>query len=146
MIHPSPTTLPASTPVLETVACPHRQVASDGRIICRKVTAGDNEVSLLGCQDCPARLIGCEHLRFSLAQHRHPPIVVRYATGRTEVWREEDGRLTLARAACALRMALVETADCLACPVRQTAAASSKPPACSSARVVSFPRPALAAG
>ena len=51
---------------LTSKVCAHRSVDRNGRIICKKIVEGDNEVSPNTCRDCPAKEIGCSKLRFSL--------------------------------------------------------------------------------
>ena len=99
--------------------CPHRSVAGDGRIICAKIVAGDNEVSPNICRDCPARQINCDKLRFSLEKSSPSPIVVRYGNGHSEVWDDEPARITFLRAACAAKIAPIsEPRQCAACALR----------------------------
>ena len=81
-------------------ACPHRSVAKDGRIICKMILSGDNEVSPNLCRECPAKAIACDHLRFSLQKIASRPIMVRYATGRVEVLDDQPPRIAFLRAAC----------------------------------------------
>ena len=81
--------------------CQYRSVARDGRIICKKIVEGENEVSPNLCRDCPARQIGCEKLHFSLEKLSPSPVVVRYGNGHSEVWDDEPARIRFVRAACA---------------------------------------------
>ena len=85
--------------------CQYRSVGRDGRITCKKIVEGDNEVSPNICRDCPARQVSCDKLRFSLQKSSPSPIVVRYGNGHSEVWNNEPARITFLRAACALRSA-----------------------------------------
>jgi len=108
---PQSSTLPAP--------CPHRHVTADGRIACQKVPQGDAEVSPALCAACPAALVSCQHLRFTLRKHAPVPIVVRYAGGRTEVWDDVPPAMRFARAACALRREPINCpADCAGCGLR----------------------------
>jgi hypothetical protein len=101
--------------------CEHRSVAADGRIICAKITLGDNEVSPNLCRDCPAKAIACQNLRFSLQKSSPSAIVVRYANGRTEVWNDEPPSVSFHRAACAAKVAPVTSPkECAACSLRLT--------------------------
>ena len=106
-------------PLIPESHCEHRQVTTDGRVVCRKVGRGDTEVSVALCTACPAALIQCSHLRFTLRKHAPPPIVVRYAGGRTEVWDDMPPSMHFERAACALcRDAIHTPADCAGCTLR----------------------------
>ena len=101
----------------KTHAC--RSVARDGRIICDKITEGDNEVSPNLCRDCPAGQIKCDKLRFSLQKFSPSPIVVRYGNGHSEVWNDESPRITFLRAACAAKIAPIsDPRQCAACALR----------------------------
>jgi hypothetical protein len=101
--------------------CKHRSVAADGRIVCAKITLGDNEVSPNLCRDCPAKTIACHHLRFSLQKSSPSAIVVRYANGRTEVWNDEPPSVSFLHAACAARVApITSPRECAACSLRLT--------------------------
>jgi hypothetical protein len=104
---------------LTSKVCQYRSVARDGRIICSKITEGDNEVSPNLCRDCPARQINCDKLRFSLQKSSPSPIVVRYGNGHSEVWNNEPARITFLRAACAARIAPIsDPRQCAACALR----------------------------
>ena len=110
-------------PLIPENHCEHRQVTADGRVICRKVGRGDAEVSVALCAACPAALIQCPHLRFTLRKHAPMPIVVRYAGGRTEVWDDMPPSMRFERAACALcRDAINTPADCAGCTLRAAVA------------------------
>jgi hypothetical protein len=99
--------------------CEHRSVAADGRIVCAKITLGDNEVSPNLCRNCPAKTIACRHLRFSLQKSSSSAIVVRYASGRTEVWNDEPPSVSFLRAACSVRVApITNPRECVACSLR----------------------------
>lgn len=102
--------------------CEHRSVAADGRIVCAKITLGDNEVSPNLCRDCPVKIIACQHLCFSLEKSSPSAIVVRYAGGRTEVWNDEPPSISFLHAACAAKVAPVSSPkECAACSLRLTA-------------------------
>ena len=79
--------------------CPHRNVSDDGRIICKMIGVGDNEVIPLLCRDCPMQAISCDHLRCSLQKIAPTPITVRYVTGRVEILDNEPAQVTFLRAA-----------------------------------------------
>ena len=99
--------------------CAHRSVTRDGRITCRKIVEGDNEVSPNICRDCPARQSGCDKLRFSLRKSSPSPIVVRYGNGHSEVWNNEPHRITFLRAACIAKIAPIsDPRQCAACALR----------------------------
>ena len=133
--------------------CEHRSVAADGRIVCAKISLGDNEVSPNLCRDCPAKIITCHHLRFSLQKSSSSAIVVRYAGGRTEVWNDEPPSVSFHRAACAAKVApIASPKECAACSLRLTTlpqpqvrekAAGRKP---RDGKVVPFPQPVAATG
>ncbi|MFB0537553.1 MAG: hypothetical protein ACETWR_21520 [Anaerolineae bacterium] len=133
--------------------CEHRSVAADGRIVCAKITLGDNEVSPNLCRDCPAKTIACHHLCFSLQKSSPSAIVVRYANGRTEVWNDEPPSVSFLRAACATKVApITSPKECAACSLRLTTlpqpqvrekAARPKP---RDGKVVPFPQPVVATG
>jgi hypothetical protein len=128
-------------------------VAADGRIVCAKVTLGDNEVSPNLCRNCPAKTIACHHLCFSLQKSSPSAIVVRYAGGRTEVWNDEPPSVSFLRAACAAKVAPIASAkECAACSLRlntvpqpqvREKAARRKP---RGGKVVPFPQPVAATG
>lgn len=99
--------------------CQHRSVDRDGRIICKKIVEGDNEVSPNICRDCPARQITCDKLRFSLQKFSPSPIVVRYGNGHCEVWGDEPARISFLKAACVARIApITDPQQCAACALR----------------------------
>ena len=133
--------------------CEHRSVAADGRIICAKITLGNNEVSPNFCRDCPAKTIACHHLRFSLQKSSPSAIVVRYVSGRTEVWNDEPPSISFLRAACATRVApITHPRECVACGLRlatypqpqvREKAARREP---GEGKVVPLPQPVAAAG
>jgi hypothetical protein len=147
---------------LHSPTCPHRAVADDGRIYCRMIAAGDNEVAPHLCHECPARSAGCAHLRFSLQKIAAAPITVRYATGRSEILEGQPARVSFLHAACAARVAPVNSArECAACrlhsartvslPAAVAASAGAHPlpaPSPTPARegkVIAFPRRVAAA-
>ena len=102
--------------------CQYRSVGRDGRIICKKIVEGDNEVSPNPCRDCPARQISCDKLRFSLQKSSPSPIVVRYGNGHSEVWNNEPARITFLRAACVAKVAPIsDLRQCAACALRSVA-------------------------
>jgi hypothetical protein len=131
--------------------CEHRSVAADGRIVCAKITLGDNEVSPNLCRNCPVKTIVCRHLRFSLQKLSPSAIVVRYASGRTEVWNDEPPSVSFLHAACAAKVAPISSPkECVACSLRPTTlpqvrekAARRKP---AGGKVVPFPQPVAATG
>jgi hypothetical protein len=133
--------------------CEHRSVAADGRIVCAKITLGENEVSPNLCRNCPAKTIACRQLRFSLQKSSPSAIVVRYAGGRTEVWNDEPPSISFVHAACAAKVVPISSPkECAACSLRlailpqpraREKAAQRKP---RGGKVVSFPRPAAATG
>lgn len=125
--------------------CPHRSVAKDGRIICKMILSGDNEVSPNLCHDCPARAIACDQLRFSLQKMSSHPIIVRYATGRVEVLDDQPSRIAFLRAACQEKVMPVNTPlECTRCElhwerVAQPIARTTSVPA-GKGKVIPFPR------
>lgn len=119
-IHPFPATRVTSRQSAEVVraqdACDQRKVLADGRVVCGKVGRGNAEVSPALCAACPASLVGCKHLRYTLHKHEPVPIVVRYAGGRTEVWDDVPPSMQFSQAACALRREPIQSpADCAGC-------------------------------
>ena len=137
------------------VSCEHRTVSKEGRIVCAKITQGDNAVSPEVCRTCPARSVNCAHLRFSLSRAAHVPLIVRF-NGRTEIWSDDAPELRFCHAACAERvLPILQPRSCAACPLRspcQSVAAVALPSRAprSTGRVVAFqgrePEPVLAAG
>jgi hypothetical protein len=126
--------------------CDYRSVDKDGRIICSKIADGDREVSPNLCRECPAKQVGCDHLRFTLSKSAPTPIVVRYATGRVEVWNNDPPGLRFQRAACAAEVAPVHSAaQCLSCAMRSCRVAVGVEPAARAGKVIPFPRPVAAA-
>jgi hypothetical protein len=131
--------------------CEHRNVAKDGRIVCRKIVEGDGEVSPNVCRACPFKAVNCGHLCFSLCQTSPSPLIVRF-NGRTEVWDDGPPELRFERAACEARvMPIHDPRSCAGCSLRQPLHAPVEPvvtrrPAAGVGKVVSFPsREALAA-
>jgi hypothetical protein len=99
--------------------CEYRAVDGDGRVTCKKIVEGDNEVSPNLCRNCPARQINCDKLRFSLQKICPSPIVVRYGNGHSEVWNDEPPRISFLRAACAARIAPIsDPRQCAVCALR----------------------------
>ena len=104
---------------LTSKVCTHRGVDGDGRIVCKKITEGDNEVSPNICRDCPAKQVSCDKLRFSLEKSSPSPIVVRYGNGHSEVWNDEPPRISFHRAACAAKIVPInDPRQCAACALR----------------------------
>jgi len=100
--------------------CAQRKVLADGRVVCGKVGRGNVEVSPALCATCPARMVNCKHLRYTLRKDEPVPIVVRYAGGRTEVWDDLPPSIKFSRAACVLRREPIQSpADCAGCVLRQ---------------------------
>jgi hypothetical protein len=125
-------------------ACEHRTVAKDGRVVCRKIVEGDNEVSPNVCRTCPFRAINCAHLRFSLRQTSASPLVVRF-NGREEVWDDGPPELALERAACAEKVTPLDSPrSCIGCALRKPLRAPTDPsarqacPAACAGKVVPF--------
>lgn len=105
--------------------CEHRTVSRDGRIVCAKITQGDNTVSPELCRACPARTVNCSHLRFSLSRSAHVPLLVRF-NGRTEVWTDDTPELGFCHAACAERVApVLQPRACASCPLRSPCQAAA---------------------
>jgi hypothetical protein len=105
--------------------CEHRTVSKDGRIICRKIAEGDNEISPSLCLACPVAAINCAHLRFSLRQSCPSRLVVRF-NGHTEIWGDEPPAVHLSQAACAERIIPIESPlRCASCALRQPVQAPS---------------------
>jgi len=102
-------------------SCPQRGVADDGRVVCTKISRGDNEVSPALCAACPAAQINCQHLRFTLEKSLASSIIVHYGNGKTEVWDDRPPALRFNRAACLARVVpIVSGKDCAAgCALHQ---------------------------
>ncbi len=100
--------------------CPHRHVDDGGRILCGLIKAGDREVSVNLCRDCPVPQINCQHLRATMQKRVATPITVRFATGRVEIWDQEPPSVDFKHAACAEKtMPINSPRDCVGCPLRQ---------------------------
>jgi hypothetical protein len=113
------TTLRGQEPVALPIPCEHRTVDKDGRIVCKKIVQGDNEVSPNVCRSCPFKSVNCAHLRFSLSQSSPSPLIVRF-NGRTEVWDDDPPQLRFERAACSARvMPIDHPRSCAGCTLRQ---------------------------
>ena len=125
-------------------SCEHRTAAKDGRIICSKVTEGDNEVSPNLCRECPFRAVNCSHLRFSLRQTSPSPLIVRF-NGRTEIWDDGPNELSFEHAACAAKVIpIYGPRSCAGCTLRQPVQAPAQKQAqarkpAAIGRVVAFP-------
>jgi hypothetical protein len=130
--------------------CPHRSVAEDGRVICTKIIQGDNEVSPNLCRDCPAKMVSCDHLRFSLQKSSPSPIVVRYNGGHTEVWDNDPPSISFCRAACAIKvMPINSPKECAGCALRlaaQPQPVRRKRKVSGRGKVVPFPQHVAAVG
>jgi hypothetical protein len=115
--------------------CEHRSVAADGRIVCRKIAWGENNVSPSLCRACPSQAVNCIHLRFSLRHSPPSSLLVRFS-GRTEIWTDDRPALEFQQAACALQvMPLHSPRSCASCPMRQPIGTTEAVP-------VAHPRPA----
>jgi hypothetical protein len=125
-------------------SCEHRTAAKDGRIICSKVSEGDNEVSPNLCSDCPFKAVNCSHLRFSLRQTSPSPLIVRY-NGRTEIWDDGPNELSFEHAACAAKVIpIYGPRSCAGCSLRKPVQAPSQKQAqarkpAAIGKVVAFP-------
>ena len=99
--------------------CRYRTAAEDGRIICQKITQGNNEVAPNICRTCPAMAIHCDHLRFTLQKIIPSTILVRYGNGRTELWDDDPPRIEFVRGACAAKvMPIDDPRQCAGCALR----------------------------
>jgi len=130
--------------------CEFRAVDKDGRVVCQKIGQGDCEVSPNLCRECPGKQANCEHIRFTLAKTAPAPIIVRYATGRVEVWNNDPPALRFQRAACAVKAAPIQSpSQCLACTMRTCRALVEVQPVVQPiahpGKVVQFPRPVAVA-
>ncbi len=124
MIHQFPSIQHATEPAALLCGCEHRAVSKDGRIVCAKITQGDNTISPDVCRGCPAHSINCSHLRFSLNHSQHVPLVVRF-NGHTEVWSDDAPELRFQHAACEARVTpILHAKACANCPLRMAAHAS----------------------
>jgi len=102
-------------------SCPQRGVADDGRVVCAKISRGDNEVSPAFCAACPAAQINCQHLRFTLEKSLASSIIVHYGNGKSEVWDARPPAVRFNRAACLARVVpIVSNKECAAgCALHQ---------------------------
>ncbi len=99
--------------------CDYRTTSQDGRIVCLKIVAGNDEVSPNLCRSCPFKATNCAHLRFTLRQISPSPLVVRY-NGRTEIWDNDPPEIRFEHAACAARVLPIEhPRACVGCALRQ---------------------------
>jgi hypothetical protein len=151
MIRELPRAQRLRSPVQGLSPCEHRTVSKDGRITCRKIVEGENEVSPNVCRTCPHRAVNCSHLRFSLRQTSGSPLIVRF-NGRTEIWDDDPPELRFEQAACAARVIPIESARaCAACPLRQPLSSPAEAPprqrraAMPAGKVVPFPGREVAA-
>jgi hypothetical protein len=100
--------------------CPYRLVDDEGHILCDKIKSGDRQVTPDVCRICPVAAISCVHLRAALEHQARPPLTVRYANGKTEVWDDRAPTIALQRAACSVKVTPVHSPrDCAGCPIRQ---------------------------
>jgi len=127
--------------------CEHRSVAADGRIVCRKIAWGENNVSPSLCRSCPSQAVNCAHLRFSLRHSSPSSLLVRFS-GRTEVWTDDRPALEFQQAACALQvMPLHSPRSCASCSLRQPVGAAVTPArAAGETEPAARPRPANGGG
>ena len=99
--------------------CEYRGVSEEGKVTCRKIARGDQEVSLALCEACPAAACNCGHLRFSLEKENDSTVVIRYGNGRTEVLEGSPAGVRFSKSACAALLRPVDTQrDCTTCPLR----------------------------
>lgn len=100
--------------------CPYRHVGDEGHILCDKIKSGDREVTPNVCRACPISQINCGHLRAKLAHQAHPPVIVRWGNGRTEVWEDNAPTISFDQAACAEKVIPIHSSkDCANCALRQ---------------------------
>jgi len=127
--------------------CEHRSVAPDGRIVCRKIAWGENDVSPSLCRACPSQTVNCAHLRFSLRHSPPSSLLVRFS-GRTEVWTDDRPALEFQQAACALQvMPLHSPRSCASWAMRQPIRAAEAPArTAAETEPAARPRPANAGG
>ena len=130
--------------------CPYRSVAQDGRITCKAIASGDNEVSPNLCRECPIKAIACDHLRFSLQKVASRPITARYATGRVEVLDDQPPRIAFLRAACAEKVVPINSPiECARCalhsPHTTIPVTTPSTVAVGEGKVIPFPRRVAAA-
>jgi len=133
--------------------CQHRGVSEEGKVSCRKIARGDNEVSLSLCAACPAASCNCGHLRFSLEKEGESSVVIRYGNGKTDLLEGGPSGVRFTKSACAAQMRSVDTrSDCAGCPLRSDGFVHSViPPARieampARAKVIPFPRSASGRG
>jgi hypothetical protein len=99
--------------------CQNRGVSEDGKISCRKITRGDQEVTAAICESCPAAAANCGHLRFSLEKQGESTIILRYGNGRSEILEARPAGVRFTKAACAAQLRSIEPRqDCAGCPMR----------------------------
>ena len=100
--------------------CPYRHVGDEGHILCDKIKTGDREVTPDICRACPISHIDCAHLRATLNHETHPPLIVRYGNGRTEVWEQKTPAIAFKHAACAAKVIPIHSEqDCVGCALHQ---------------------------
>ena len=100
-------------------SCEHRTVSKQGKIVCKKIMQGENEVSPDVCRTCPSKSVNCGHLRFSLEQTTPSPLIVRF-NGRTEIWDDDPPELRFDQAACSEKvMPIYSPKQCMSCPLRK---------------------------
>lgn len=100
------------------IACEHRQVCRDGRIICSKIVEGDPTLTPDLCRSCPFAAVNCTHLRFSLRLTSPSPLIVRF-NGLTEIWDDDPPQLLFTQAACEAQVCPIEDpARCASCSMR----------------------------
>lgn len=128
--------------------CQNRGVSEDGKITCKKIRRGDQEVSLSMCEACPAADCNCGHLRFSLETDGETSIVIRYGNGRSEVLEGSPAAVRFTKSACAAQMRPVDThRDCSGCTLRSSGFVHSIAPSVHAgglsvrAKVLPFHRP-----
>ena len=133
------------TPTSAPGPCDHRMVSKDGRIICRKITEGNNGISPELCRTCPYKAVNCTHLHFSLRLTSPSPLIVRF-NGRTEVWDDDPPEIQFRQAACSAQVLPIESPRaCANCALRQPVQAQAAPPAqrrqaAQPGKVVPFPQ------
>lgn len=108
-------------PETDLTPCEHRVVSKTGRILCQKITEGDNVVSPDLCRSCPFAAINCRHLCFSLRQTSPSTLIVRF-NGRQEIWDDRPPEILFEQAACALKVVPISGPEqCAGCSLRCTA-------------------------
>jgi len=106
---------PKMEPEIVLAPCERRVVSKTGRILCSKITEGDNLVSPELCQSCPFAAIHCRHLRFSLRQTSPSPLIVR-CNGREEIWDDYPPEILFEQAACAVKVVPISVPEqCVGC-------------------------------